>query len=47
MAVGWWSPLYEFSLKGQGLIYQSEDLKEEGIFNGQSFNYNKKPETQI
>ena len=39
MAVGWWSPKNELSLLGQGITFQGQRQKTEGIFDGRSYNY--------
>ena len=42
MAVGWWTPTNELSLDGQGITYVANQLKYQGQFNGQPYNYNMK-----
>ena len=40
LAIGWWTPLREMSLRGNGIFYTSNKLMSQGEFDGEPYNYN-------
>ena len=46
LAVGWWTDRQEFAMEGQGIYYMYQELRDQGSFNGSSYNYNQKTSMQ-